>query len=431
MKFGDYRQFDDFEAGVSSQYEAKDGTLYRLPSLLGENRFTEAHLPGLLDRLIADKADSRDMFHGERVIKAERHEEEQNGEQWLEYLIHLERIDNASINRTVRIRIDRVTQLPESWEERKANGDVAVTQFDYPDSGPQDIYELGVPKTAKLIDRVPKGALARIAAANQADRKRFDAYDVIVVQYTDGVTTSYDSLMNLSVKRVRRKEGKYRVDQLLIAKEGLVVPVSGTDMQQWWKENRDRYWSVPQLICDAKTTYFYKMLDDRIASGKKPNLSVVEYKQAPVRVPIGDAPVEWPQLMPEQCSRPHLWTSDKTREFDVDAEAKDGPQGAVRVIVAMKSEPRSSELSRYWFDPDRDFILQKEISAVFDHRTNELLYLDTEEYDELAQSPSGKWYPQIVRRTTSDNPGWQGVTRFFVDFGADMNADLFRSVSEK
>jgi hypothetical protein len=432
IKFGDHRQFEDIETGVSLQYDAKEGRIYRIPSLpLREGRVTEAHLPGLLDKLIADNADSRDLFYGERVIKAERHEEQENGKKWLEYLIHLQRIDNASINRTVRIRLDRATQLPELWEERQANGAVAMTRFDYPDSGPRNIYELGVPKTAKLIDRVPKGDLARIIAAQQAGRKRFDAYDAIVVQHTDGVPTSYDHLMNLSVKRVRRKAGQYRVDQLLIAKEGLVVPAPGTDMRQWWKDNRDHYWSVPQLIFDGKTTHFYKMLDDHLAPGKKPNLSVVSYKEVPMLMPTDDSPVEWPQLLPEQCCRPQLWTSDKTREFDVDAEAKDGPSGSVRVIITTKSKPRSGELFRYWLDPDRDYVLRKEISAVFDHRTNKLAYLNTEEYDEFAKSPSGKWYPQLVRRKTSDNPRWQGVTQFFVDFAAEMNADLFQSVSEK
>jgi hypothetical protein len=432
FKFGDHREFEDIETGISLQYDAKDGMIYRIPSLpFREGRVTEAQLPGLLDKLIADNTDSRDLFYGERVIKAERHEEQVNGKKWLEYLIHLERIDNASINRTVRIRLDRATQLPELWEERQANGAVAMTRFDYPDSGPRNIYELGVAKTAKLIDRVPKGDLARVIAAQRAGRKRFDAYDAIVVQHPDGVPTSYDHLMNLSVKRVRRKEGQYRVDQLLVAKEGLVVPAPGTDMQQWWRENRDRYWSVPQLISDGKTTHFYKMLDDRLAPGKKPNLSVVSLKEVPIGVPTDDSPVEWPQLMPEQCSRPHLWTSDKTREFDVDAEAKDGPQGSVRVIVTTKSEPRSGELFRYWFDPDRDCVLRKEIFPVFDDRTNKLAYLDTEEYDEFAKSPSGQWYPQLVRRKTTDNPRLQGVTQFFVDFEAEMNPDLFQSVSEK
>jgi hypothetical protein len=432
FKFGNRRQFEDLETGISLQYDAQEGAIYRVPSFrLREGRSTEAHLPALLDRLIADKADSRDLFYGERVIKAERHPEAENGKQWLDYLIDLERIDNASLHRTVHIRLDRATQLPELWEQRQPNGVMAVTRFDYPDNGPHDIYELGVPKTAKLLDRVPKGDLARIIAVQRADRKRFDAYDAIVVQSTAGMATNYDHLMNLSVKRVRRKEERYRVDQLLIAMPGLVAPEPGTDLQQWWKENRDRYWSVPQLICDGQTRHFYKMLDDRVAPGKKPNLSVVANQQVPLRWPIDDSPVEWPQLMPEQCSRPHLWASEKSREFDVNAEAKDGPPGTVRVIVTEKSGPPSGELFRYWFDPDRDNILRKEISAVFDPRTHKLAYLDTEEYDEFAQSPSGKWYPQRVRRTTTDSPQWQGVTRFFLDFQPALPDDLFRPVSEK
>ncbi len=430
--FGDHQQFEDFETGVSLQYDAKEGTIYRVASLrLRDERLAEAYLPELLDRLIDDKADSRDLFHGERVVKAERHEEEQHGKQWLDYLIHLERIDHPSLNRTVRIRLDRATQLPELWEVRKANGDVVITRFDYPDSGPRNIHELGAPKTAKLIDRVPKGDLARIIATQRADRKRFDAYDAIVVQYTDGVTTSYDRLMNLSVRRVRRMGGQYRVDQLLTAKQGLVMPEPDADMQRWWKENRDRYWSVPQLICDGEITHFYKMLDDRLTPGKVPNLSVVAYKQMPIGVPTDDAPVEWPHLMPEQCSRPYLWVADKNREFHVDAEAKDGPRGTVRVVVTTESEPRSGELARYWFDPQRGYILRKGIRAVFNRRTNKVAYRDTQEYEEFAQSPSGQWYPRRVRRTTDDKPQWQEVTRFFVDFDAEMDSDLFRPVSEE
>ena len=65
-------------------------------------------------------------------------------------------------------------------------------------------------------------------------------------------------------------------------------------MQLWWKKNRDQYWSVPLLICDGHTTRFYKMLDDRIAPGAKPNLTVVVSTQIPIRLPTDDSPVEWP-----------------------------------------------------------------------------------------------------------------------------------------
>ena len=71
------------------------------------------------------------------------------------------------------------------------------------------------------------------------------------------------------------------------------------------------------------------------------------------------------------------------------------------MIVTKKSEPRSGELYRYWFDPDRDYVLRKEIGAVFDARTNKLTYRDAQEYDDFVQSPSGKWYPQ--RRSADDH----------------------------
>jgi hypothetical protein len=168
------------------------------------------------------------------------------------------------------------------------------------------------------------------------------------------------------------------------------------------------------------------MEEQRIEPDKEPNLVVAESMQAPIRQPADDSPAEWTQLMPDQSCRPHLWPADKSLRFAVDAEAKDGPEGTVRVVVTQTSKDYSGERYRYWFDPVRDYVLQKEISTVFKHLGGEVAYLDTAEYDEFAQSPRGKWYPQRIRRITSDHPNWHGVTRFYVDFETKMGDDLFR-----
>ena len=104
FKSEDRRLFEDIEAEVILEYDAKEETISRAPSLrpgatfalVGEGRFSEAHLPGFLDGLIGDQGSSPDLFYGERVIKAERHQEAENGRQWVLYLIHLQRIDNSA-----------------------------------------------------------------------------------------------------------------------------------------------------------------------------------------------------------------------------------------------------------------------------------------------------------------------------------------------
>ena len=42
------------------------------------------------------------------------------------------------------------------------------------------------------------------------------------------------------------------------------APAEGADMAKWWNENREKFWSVPMLICDGRTYTTYLMVDDRL-----------------------------------------------------------------------------------------------------------------------------------------------------------------------
>ena len=132
--------------------------------------------------------------------------------------------------------------------------------------------------------------------------------------------------------------------------------------------------------------------------------------------------------MPEQCCRPHLWPSDKTRELAVDPEAKDGPDGTVRVIVTTKSEP----LPAKWIAIGS---IRTETTSP-ENRSRQLFEPQrlprTEQYDKFAQSPSGIWYPQVVRRTTLTTiRSRTGKRNSYVDFNDEMDSALFRPVSAR
>ena len=61
-------------------------------------------------------------------------------------------------------RVDPNTELLSlvRWEcDTKGQHIATECRFDYPEKGPADVYDLGVPKTAKLVDRVPTADLAR------------------------------------------------------------------------------------------------------------------------------------------------------------------------------------------------------------------------------------------------------------------------------
>jgi hypothetical protein len=438
FKFENTVHFADLIQDITLKYDATEGNVYRVASSrndLREGLLGKLLTPGFLDRLVDRSSAPSDTFYGERVITAERRDDMQDGKTSVQYVVHLQRIDNSNINHTLRIRVDGASGLPNLSEEQHTDGSRAVkvvTRFDYPMTGPGDIYALGVPKTAQVIDRVPRGDLARLLAAHRAARTRFEDYDVIVAQHTEGAPINHLLLLNLDVKRVRRKGNRYRIDALVLAQPGLAAPAEGADMRQWWKDHRDGYWSVPLQVCDGKQVYFYRMVDDRITSlDKMPNLNVVLASRRPIRLPADDSPVEWPHLMPEFCSRPHLWTTDETRKFDVDMNGPDGPDETLRIIVTKTSGKRAGELSRFWFDPVRDYVLRKETSPVFQPNVDEVAYAETVEYEELAQSPSGQWFPQRVRRTTSDNPNLHSVRRFYVDFETSLDDELFELLPVK
>ena len=58
--------------------------------------------------------------------------------------------------------------------------------LDYPEEGPADIYALGVPRSAKIVDRVPKPDLARVIDGVKTSRQRFaDSYYAIVAETMD------------------------------------------------------------------------------------------------------------------------------------------------------------------------------------------------------------------------------------------------------
>jgi hypothetical protein len=55
---------------------------------------------------------------------------------------------NTSVGWLTTVLVDTDDQRIVSWEERHTNGTVILTRFDYPTTGPDDIYQLGAPLDA-------------------------------------------------------------------------------------------------------------------------------------------------------------------------------------------------------------------------------------------------------------------------------------------
>lgn len=88
-----------------------------------------------------------------------------------------------------RLTADKKTHLLtrmelEGWDETGTFIKVADFQYDYPESGPMDIYALGVPKAAVIIDKRPSDNLKTIIDRYETARKNEPRHNTTVVLYT-------------------------------------------------------------------------------------------------------------------------------------------------------------------------------------------------------------------------------------------------------
>ncbi len=146
----------------------------------------------------------------------------------------------------------------------------------------------------------------------------------------------------------------------------------------------------------------------------------------------------WPQLLPEQIGHPDVSLPDNEREFLIDPKPDDGPPSTVRLRVrnALSSDPDRPDLYRLWVDPEKNHLAIKAESSVFDSSTprkgsliqSKIAYIDTKTLTDFARSPSGFWYPTRVLRVTSANNKYEQVTRFVLDFHAQIPDAIFEPV---
>lgn len=414
--------FEDRPANVFVNYEIGSTTAIQTLPVSQEMQPLDQN-QSLLNRLQSLQAGGQSE-HGFVVKDVHESKTTVEGQSILEYSFRLEQPGNPTNSRDIKLTMNEKRQLVETLEETYHDGSRSVTRFDYPASGPTDLQAAGIPADVRLVDRRASTDVRQLESAWSKARAEFDAYDAVFVQVPDGLKHSVFTGLNADIKRVRRDGNRYRVDTLLRPMPGVEPPTDDTNMDEWWKANRDQFWSVPELICDGSTVTYYSMVDGRLRKDIPPNLEVKVRNQHPVRGSGVDRPVAWPHLMPEYSCRPHLWMADVKRLFEYSPTPDDGPEESVRLIVTKPDETMTPERHRYWLDPSKGFCVREVVQPVFQPRSSDVAYINSEEAFDFKQSPSGFWYPTRVERMTSEASRLQ-IRTFHVDFVTNLDSALF------
>jgi hypothetical protein len=364
------------------------------------------------------------------LIGQTRREVEEGGKKWLEIELSL-RVAGGSRGGPLpmRIRVDPETKLPTSLVMQAEDGKWYTASIDYPDRGPADIYDLGVPRTAKTVDRTPTDDVGRVLEALKAGRAEFDDYCAFVIE--DRVLPTY-YLPRITAYRVWRKGRKWRIEQMRPDRQDWAPPADAD--AAWWKEHQGDHPFVPRIISDGKEYWDYYL--------------AAEWKPGMPAPPIGpgqtvgpnqlSGPVEDPvvipwwcqDLLPEQTGHPTagLYLPDQDREFLVETRPGEGPPDTI-LLRGRDTNPlvkHAADHFRLWIDPRANHLAMRTELRVHDAADiTKVAFIDTHIIESVARSPKGHAYPTRTR-LISHNGQHEVALRFSMDFEAPIPDELFR-----
>jgi hypothetical protein len=429
--------FDDGKTKVRYEFqpgEGKDqqGSLTRqpLPQVLTNNVLELQHM--FLGAMRGDRTLNVPALFGMETVSQQRHSVVENDKTWIDYDFVLRVVTRDETIRLV-FRVDPTTNLPasmniSSFAGRPAMGNVADPSdrttptiemaFDYPaeDTGPRDIYDLGVPRTAKLVDRMPSTELADLISGIRASQAKVRSYFAVAV-----VSVGESEPWRMpSVNLIWRDGKKWRFEHA-VAKHAKLPekPQENADMVAWWKKRiKEDFDTAPRLVSDGKIVW-----EEATEDGKSMEKLWALYPEDDDGSPTNIGRVH--NLMPDVVGYHHVPHSGRDADVRLVPVPQDGPPNCVLAEVRYTDPEthQASSMTRLWFDPAHSYLLRR--LEVFNPKT------DREEkspdywysIDSMAKAPFGVWYPTCVREEFGDD---DKLTWYFVDFNAKLPDSLFK-----
>jgi hypothetical protein len=433
----DFVGFSSSAAKTKQQYNAFNGTLVQLPMEADdEEEFHQAD--ALFARAFRGEPQADLSTSRQKLVKQQNSEVEVDGRKWLDFELTF-RLGDTDHLRVVTYRVDPVTRLPKYCLEKPRFADDAEDRidFDYPQSGPADIYALGVPRDAKIADRIPSPELAEILAGLQAGREKMDAYSGLIVQGGRGAHWSQAFL----VWRVWRSGNRWRIEQAGPNLPGRwkageprpPLPPDDADQLAWWKAAAEKIKFYPVLVSDGKTSYRFTVKTDPERPQNADEWERVRFiveSVEPDYMPTPTLAGPSAGLLPEQVARPPLGIPSEGREASVEMHPANGPKGPILLSVSEKRV--GSPQQREWIDPARGYMAMRQEMA-FTVNSQGKPQIQLQEIAEAAQSPSGAWYPRVMRGGAPveewgeeiDEGKWGTTTRYYLDFTTPIPREVF------
>ena len=401
-------EYRDHDEGVSYEFFRKDQTIYcvsesefspqyskwsklvtRLPMLLADGLPDEP-----VTTIFGEGVGERITFVGQNIAPSpDGHE--------LEYAIQC-LLDDSPME--IVLFLDPETKLPLRClmtgilEGKEMTNTI---ELDYPDSGPRNIYDLGVPMNAKLVNRIETDQEKFLLDAVKAGITNFDDYRAIMVKHRIG-----DKLWwrNAHVEVVCRKGECFTRSYVRIFVRSKIEPDKDADMHAWWEKQIE--------------------LSEEDPNGRLMNLAIGDQIWA---VDFNDGTFEkrhansylFASLRPDMLARPLMGGSSPRLEIRIDENPKTGPPGTILFELYRADGPG---VSRFWIDPERGYLVVQMEDGTDEEWSHQTIV------EKAAKSPSGIWYPERLstKSKRSDGEMYKEETNCYVDFEAELPDKLFK-----
>jgi hypothetical protein len=418
-------RYEDYRLRVFDSYDPAEKVVYHGPVAWNSRGGHFESMAGALKVLLQDGRKPEHLgFLGtggeqSKVIEQRSEKVTEQGRACVDIRLTVKGPESAQ-PMTMVFRVDAATLLPRSCRMEGHHDGKPVTretQFDYPEKGPADIYDLGVPKDSKLVDRIPSGDLKRILETLRAGRERMGNYRVVFVTRYESFDhrwwTEWPQLFYRKGANFRRDFARGAPADLATTKR----PADGEDLGKWWTERAKLFRFVPVYIQRGATGYHCKPKTVNDPDGSE-HQEIVSVRKTYYNASPGEIyPVDW-SMRPEFACRPPMGIGTMHMEPTLDLHPTEGPPGCILLSVRE---------NRFWLDPKRDYIVMRWDTVV--REGSSLKVIGRNETEEVARSPQGVWYAKRIRRSFPDRNGKNkpagDVNYIYVDFDAELPDSLF------
>ena len=405
--------YSDFSKGEGYYYKPEDKTITISP-------ITEKYnVPGPKSPfdIVTDFFQMTDKLEAEIVSKYSK----VNGQQVeiieSEYVTSLGQCQTKMI-RDVKQNLLRSSQttivIPDTNEQV-----ITTATYDYPESGPRDIYEAEAPRDVEVIDlRLPDDARSLL---DEVQRRYDRGYGDCIAMVLQSWINEDDTHEPWNIIMFRQHGNMYRMDQYTAGNFKHLINLYEDIKYDWPDLTIERLQQLERNEAAGRQHIFDGTYTTNRLRNSRNDYTSHRHKGM-IPLDFGDSinSLSWFEPPIYGSSKPlfkiecELLESDDEHEGLIGLRITKLPTAMSRTMAQsskddfVKNDPvwTNSNFSLYWLDPSRDYLVIEHIEQKTDRKTVNLTL-------ETKQTPSGQWYPSHIRHehTYTLPDGKQGINR--------------------